>query len=202
MPKTIYPQTELAAAYASGEALDDISQRFGCSYWAIQNAARRAGVPRRRIGGQWKNLPEATLRQIVARYEAGESQRQIGISLGLHQTVVSRILRSRGVQTRGREYARREDNPRWKGGRHVGDGGYIFVRSEEFPSMVLSGGYVREHRLVMARHLGRALLSHEGVHHKNGNRGDNRIENLELRVGGHGSGATHPHCPTCTCFST
>lgn len=56
----------------------------------------------------------------------------------------------------------------FKNANYVTSDGYIFVKG------------MLEHRLVMEQHLGRKLKPNENIHHKNGDRRDNRLENLEL----------------------
>lgn len=67
---------------------------------------------------------------------------------------------------------------RWKGGR-IKLCGYWYVNVPNHPSNK-TNNYIAEHRLVMEKHIGRYLLAEESVHHINGIKTNNRIENLML----------------------
>ena len=117
--------------------------------------------------------------QVAEMYENGarfaDLERELGVT---HKMLRLSVLRT-GMKLRPKQGNYGSRNGSWKGGRTVDKSGYILVQVPDHPE-ANSGGYVREHRLVMGNHIGRILSEQEVVHHKNSDRSDNRVENLEL----------------------
>jgi hypothetical protein len=180
--------TEIGRLYTDeGLSLTALAKRYATNPVTIRNTLARLGIERRTIG-----RPEIWTAERIAwmaeQYGAGRSQQDIADELSVNQTAVSARLITAGVITRTRQ--RREDHHSWKGGRVIDGSGYIRVKPAETDRQfgTLGNGYVLEHRLVMARALGRPLVKGETVHHINGDRADNRLSNLQLRQGQHGNG--------------
>jgi len=67
----------------------------------------------------------------------------------------------------------------WKGGKIDDGNGYVIIYMPNHP-FVNHNNHIREHRFIMEKYIGRYLHRWEIVHHINGTRNDNRIENLKL----------------------
>ncbi len=110
----------------------------------------------------------------------GLYQDQIWPALGITKRRYLEYRKILGLPPRKQGSGGGSKHPCWKGGRRK-QGAYWMLWMPGHPHA--TGGrqsYVYEHRIVMERHLGRILESHEIVHHRNGDGSDNRLENLEL----------------------
>lgn len=111
---------------------------------------------------------------------------------------IKSILEEQGVEIVSGAWGK--NHQRWKGGRFVETKtGYVKVtlgRTDPLRTQADKTGQMYEHRYVMSLHLGRLLESWEEVHHKDGNRENNNIKNLQLRSTKHGPGVVF-RCLDC-----
>jgi hypothetical protein len=130
---------------------------------------------------------------IRLREEEGLSASQIAARMSVSVHVVYSTFRSRGMPRTVRPHSGRHPVGHVvieKTGYAIERVGFDWPYIKEMPGFG-DGTWIRQHRKVMAEHLGRALRDDEQVHHKNGVRSDNRIENLQLRTGAHGPGVVY-----------
>lgn len=190
-------EATVLADYEEGMTFKKLSEKYGCGDWALRYLVKRSGAKRRSNGGQLRKLTAMERDEIIRLYvDANWPQAAIGAKFNMSQIVISRFLRSQGIDCGAKAG---EEHGSWKGGLVETQGGYLqrlVPPDHEFASMRTVTGYILEHRLVMAKHLGRPLYPTETVHHIDGNTKNNNIDNLQLRQGLHGKGVVM-RCKCC-----
>lgn len=186
-------QQLIADDYKAGQSISSIANDHCCATATVINILKKRNVQRRPRGNVFSKVSEQQANDIARLWQEGESQNSIGSKYGLTQTNVSRLLSRMGFEIEHRQ-PKRERHGRWKGGIHIDQSGYRHIKlqcDDQYFCMANAGGYVLEHRYFLARKLGRPLHANETVHHIDGNRTNNSLDNLQLRQGQHGTGMCH-----------
>ena len=156
---------EISKRVSAGESIRMIAASFGIDHSSLSKAMKREGlyVPSRTEAAKntWKNHVHPHLGK------HGEESYMFG-----HHPSPESIAKTKAAISGPKNY-------HWSGGRKKHSQGYILVYAPDHPCRDRNG-FVLEHRLVMEQHIGRLLDESEIVHHKNGIKSDNRLENLQV----------------------
>ena len=164
------------ALYQAGWSMSDLATHFTTGWYRIRQTLLSAGVKLRSRGTKRAQLSTAAAQAVSALYATGQSIRGVAKQLKLPYSHVVHVLDQAGTVLRSKSEAHRIA---WKTGRHKASCG---GRKQDKHGYILinigNGKYRFEHRLIWIQHNG-PIPKGWHVHHINGVKDDNRIENLQ-----------------------
>ena len=179
---------EILRLYKSGKSPYRIVDEVGGSVTSIYNFIRFHGLS----GLNYKKFDAQTELEIARSYDSGNSINKIAVLYDVDYSLIRQVLLRHKCNMKKRGSPKKVE-------RRITKTGYAMIMLEHddpYFCMINKGGVVMEHRYVMAKKLGRPLTRKETVHHIDGDKQNNVIENLQLRSSNHGAGVVHV-CQNC-----
>lgn len=181
--------------YNSLLEIKDLAKKYKVTVVSIYNILNKTNTQLR--GHKNRIFSNEEINNILQDWKNGESLKRITKKYKTYDAPIIELFNQHNIVLEER-LNKGSKNNRWNGGRTITKYGYVRIKiypDNKYYSMVRHG-YVLEHRYVMAQHLNRPLEKYETVHHIDGNRQNNNIDNLQLRSNNHGSGQIHK-CADC-----
>lgn len=168
-------EEEIIKLYIEGNSARETAKKVGCGQTKVLRVLKKSAIERR------TRKFDIDLNEIKNMFLEGTPTDDIANLYGVSRSAIHRRLLGIGIDFQIDKFKIKHPDGQFTS--WVNSTGYI---SENVPIHLkhLHGGQktILQHRRVMEDYLGRKLTEKENVHHKNGNKQDNRIENLELWV--------------------
>lgn len=174
-PVSEVERDNIVALYKQGWSFARLAAKFNTSCSRVRNTVICAGIKPRSVGGKAVQLSATIVRDAGSLYSEGQSLRGVASQLGLSYSHAKCAVERSGVQLRTKSEARRVA---WRSGRYLRYHGGRCIDKNGYVLITVEGKRIPEHRLVWEHHNG-PIPKGWHVHHINGIKDDNRIENLQ-----------------------
>jgi hypothetical protein len=180
---TVYPNKQI----------NEIAKIVGCSRATVDKYLAKNGLYRLkkvRKGGYKLSVAEKLNFEYLSSVHSEKTVKEIAKETGCGPSTVRKYLNGFDLTIKNSRVGKMRGarNPNWKGG-HCNKSGYVMVHCPRV------GKPRREHLVIMEEYIGRPLLDSEVVHHCNGKRNDNSVDNL-LLMDRHTHNTFHSICKT------
>ena len=158
-----------------------VADKVEMSVSMIGHILNKKGIPTPRTGRRHNPYAACDIHsaKVLEMCEAGYNLSQIARVVGTKNEEVKKFLRRNGVTKEFPKATFGEKHYAWKG-RLLDKDGYVLIHCKGHPNARKHTHYIFEHRLVVEADLGRYLLPTEVIHHLDGDKQNNSIENLQV----------------------